>query len=264
MAITSMASLSAAIASTAQTRMFSKGTTTVAAQAWHSTWTIGTLPSAASSPTTAATCSSASAGALAFTNATIGTIRVVELCASSDLPRPYYLYDRLAHMGGLSGSTTLTQTVGVDVSSLTTRIGQSGYSEVEWWLEWYTSTGTTSVVATITYTNGAGTSGRTTNVTIPSSTISRRMIRIIGSNGEPIKSIQSIQHVSTGGTGNYGVTAMRCVTSATTTTTSTSCMIDWYELGLPSVPNDACLFFVVYTPTATSTLFEGAITFIDG
>jgi len=113
---------------------------------------------------------------------------------SSNSATDVQIHDRLAHMGGLNGTLTTAQTVGVDVSvsALDSRRGDSSYSDVQWWLEWYTATGSTAVTATVSYTNAAGVSGKTTTVYIAASLAASRMLPIIGSGGEFIKSIQSV------------------------------------------------------------------------
>lgn len=54
-------------------------------------------------------------------------------------------------MGGLNGTLTTAQTVGIDFSALSSdnmaeRIGDANYSDIQWWLEWYMASFLTSPV----------------------------------------------------------------------------------------------------------------------
>jgi hypothetical protein len=74
----------------------------------------------------------------------------------------------VAHFGGLNGTLTTAQTVSLDLSTLLAtdninlRKGDNNYSDVQWWLEWYTATGATAVTATIAVTYNDGTTGNLT------------------------------------------------------------------------------------------------------
>lgn len=67
------------------------------------------------------------------------------------------LYDRLCHQGGLSGAVSTTQTTNLPTAALTRYTDGVGVIPC---LEINDSIGTTSVTATITYTNQAGVAGR--------------------------------------------------------------------------------------------------------
>lgn len=238
--------------------------TSTATGNYYSLWRSGDLPAAAAIPGTAETCTRTMLGAFGFPDATVGSNRLIFMSVHGQVRRNYILTDRLAHMGGLSGTTTSSQTVGVDVSSLTTRIGASDYSEVEWWLEWYTGSGGSSVSATVTYTNAAGTAGRTTTVTIPSSPLAGRLVKIVGSSGEKIKSIQSISHASTGTANTYGVTASKIIASLSTHDADTR-MVHYSPADtlLAKIPNGAALNFHVMASASATSAFTFYARVID-
>ncbi len=266
MPITDQDSFFALMGSASNTLLINKASiATQLAGGFSSLWRATGTPGQGAIPSTAAVCTGALTGALTFTNPTAPAISYLTrgFLVSGNSATDVQLHDRLAHMGGLSGTVTTAQTVGVDVSgsssNLANRRGAADYSEVQWWLEIYTAIGTTGVTATVTYTNGAGTSGRTTTLTVGGASPANqpsRLFPIIGSGGESIQSIQSIQHVTTGTAGSYGITATRPVTGLSLGLANAGTVADWAYLGLPRVHDDACLFGVVICgTTSTGTLY---------
>lgn len=220
------------------------------------------VPGQGAVPSTAAVCDNSLLGGLSFSNPTAGLASYLARCSlcCSNAATEIQVHDRLAHMGGLSGVITTAQTVSVDCSTTSSnmaqRIGDSDYSDVQWWLEWYTATGSTAVTATVSYTNGAGVSGKTTTVSLAANMAASRILPIIGASGESIKSIQSITLSATTGTaGSFGVTATKFLTSVVLTTANMSGVSDWAALGLPAIPDFACLTLIqIPSTTTTGTL----------
>jgi hypothetical protein len=81
----------------------------------------------------------------------------------------------------------------------------------------------------------------------------------IAQQGKFIKGINSvILSASTGTAGNFGFTATRPRTSVSINVANKTETFDWAQLGLPEVPNDACLQIVmVCITTVTGTLRGG-------
>lgn len=236
-----------------------------------SLWRATGTPAQGATPAAAAVCTSALTGSFGWTNPTSPArsylSRLYLLSANSGTDVQFH--DRLAHMGGLSGTVTTAQTANVDVSgstnNLTNRRGDSNYSDVQWWLEWYTATGSTAVTATVTYTNAAGTSGRTTTVSLAASVAASRMLPIIGSGGEFIQSVQTVQLSATTGTaGSFGVTATRGIGGISLGLANGGSVADWAGLGLPRVHDDACLFMVLVPTTTSSGALYGSAALIQG
>jgi hypothetical protein len=175
--------------------------------------------------------------------------------------------DRLAHMGGLVASSTASQTVNLSVTSLTSRIGSSDYSDVEWFVECYTATGTSSGTITVTYTNAAGTSGQTATVSAPSSMTTGTMLRIIGTGGEFIQSVQSVQHSPSLGTpaGNYGVVAYRFISEITVNHQAAYCATinSHTNVGLVKIPDGAALCWIHYSGSITTADFDFWVTVME-
>lgn len=114
-----------------------------------SLWQAGTVPAAGATPTTAAVCTSALTGAIGFANQTAPASNYLDWLwlAFSNANSSVEIHDRLAHMGGLSGTVTTAQGA---LSLVTTnpgadRLGDANYSDVQWFLEVYTALGATAV-----------------------------------------------------------------------------------------------------------------------
>lgn len=236
-----------------------------------SLWRATGRPAQGATPGAAAVCSSALTGCYTFTNpsAPVRSYLARLFFLSANAATDVQIHDRLAHMGGLSGTVTTAQTVNVDVSgstsNLANRRGDSNYSDVQWWLEWYTDTGASAVTATVTYTNAAGTSGRTTTVSLAATMRASRILPIIGNGGEFIQSVQSVQLSATTGTaGSFGVTATRALTGMSLGLANSGIVYDWAMLGLPRVHDDACLFGVMIPGTTSSGALYGTAKLIQG
>lgn len=273
MTIDTLDKLIASFAANTQTLVFNKaGISSQVVGSYSSLWRATGIPGQGAVPGAAAVIDDTLAGSFNFINATSGKKLTLAKGNGSFSTTGQYLvlWDRLAHMGGLSGTSTTAQTAGVDVSgssmNLANRRGRSNYQDVEWWLEWYTATGSTGVNATVSYTNAAGTSGQTVVIAIPASTAGSRLIQIVGNNGEGIKSVQSVTLSATTGTaGSFGVTATRRVAEMQGSTLANAAMnYTWQDLGLPAVEDDACLFFGVLTPAAGTGSIAGSFKIVEG
>lgn len=126
-----------------------------------SLWTAAGQPGAGAAPaaTPGAVPTSATAGAIGFTNPTAGNSYLARLFATSNVAGTLILYDRLCGVGAVSLTTTLAQTVS---SAALTRPDANGVN-AEIWIEITTAlTGAPTGTLTASYTNSAGTAARTT------------------------------------------------------------------------------------------------------
>ena len=237
-----------------------------AAGQFHSLWRATGQPGQAAVPTTAARCTNALVGALPFTqqvSPATSYLGILEgLCSNN--ATVLEIHDRLMHMGGLNGTLTTAQTVNVDLDAnlasdnLTERIGDSNYSDVTWWLEWYTDTGGTAVTATVNVTYNDGTSGNLTGISLAATRRASLMIPLNGfipaaDSGKYIRDVNTVTLSATTGTaGSFGVTATRYRAALYKPIANARFTADWASLGLPSIPNSSCLMLIQLAGT-TST-----------
>ena len=241
-------------------------TSGVTSGAYASLWRSTGQPGQGATPTTAAVCDNTFAGSIQFNQQTApATSYGAWMSAScSNSTATIEIHDRLMHMGGLSGTVTTAQTVGIDLSSnletsnLSARKGDANYSDVQWWLEWYANTGSTSVNVTINVTYIDGSTGDLTNLSLLASRPALLFQPInslipAASSGLYIRGVNTVTlSATTGLAGNFGVTATRSRMTMPLNIGNKSEVFDWATLGLPELYNASCLFPVVLTSTTTT------------
>ena len=229
-----------------------------------SLWKAGTIPAAGSNPTTAAMCTKALTGAIGFTNQTgpatsyLAYLAMMFGTANTNLE----IHDRLAHMGGLSATVLTAQTIGIDMTTINAggampsdRMGAADYSDVMWWMEWYTTTGATASNATVNVTYSDGSTGNLTAFSVGGTAVAASQCRPLlpVTPGLFIRGLNNVTlSASTGTAGNFGFTATRQRCAISGETANRMYAFDWAQLGLPGVPNDSCLACMLLS-TATST-----------
>jgi len=258
--ITTPEIFTAAIAA-AQVKPFLKASIANSASGFmFSLWKAAGNPPAGSNPTTAATCTSATAGGFPFTNETANYLG--HLWAQMAIAGSLIVYDRIQHMGGLSGTVITAQTVNLAIPA--NRNASPDGSDVEWFIEHYVDTGATGVTATITYTNGSDVGSRTCTVALAATTRASRLMQIIPSTaGDTIKSIQTVTLSATTGTaGNFGVTVAKVLHPIGVSVISQISIFDAFNLGLPVIPDNACLWLVELCSTTSTGVVNGGLKII--
>lgn len=230
-----------------------------------SLWRATGVPGQGAIPGAAAVCTKALTGAFSFTNPTapVKTYLTRLFLISGNTATNVQIHDRLSHMGGLSGTVITAQTVNVDVDVVTSnmilRRGDANFSDVQWWLEWYTATGSTVANATCAVTYDDASTGNVV-VSIPASTAASRMLAIPPAvAGRFIKSIQSVTlSASTLTAGSFGITATRNLGGLDLGLANAGTVGDWSYLGLPRVHDDACLAMVMLVSTTSTGALYGS------
>lgn len=242
----------------------------VAAGVFASLWRATGQPGQGAIPGAVAVCTQLTTGAIGFTQQTTPATSYGThfYATTSNSVMVVELHDRLAHMGGLNGTLTTAQTVGIDFNTLTTnnmveRMGDANYSDIQWWLEWYTATGSAAVTATVAVTYNDGTTG-TLSVALAATRPASLMIPLNGyipaaGAGKYIRAITSVTlSVTTGTAGSFGVTATRPRITQPTMLANLTSVSDWSALGLPEIFNESCLFpLVLCSNTTTGTVRGG-------
>jgi len=234
-------------------------------------WRSTGAPGQGAIPAAPATCNAATLGGVPYTLPTGGdSTYLARLMLGSTVAQTTEVHDRLAHMGGLNGTLTTAQTVGLDLNALagTDNIGQrkgrSDWGTVQWWLEGYTQLGTAGATATVNYTNQLGVA-QVTTVSIPANFRVSALLPITPLPGDNIRSVDSITlSVTTGAAGNFGVTATIQRSEISCFTANIGTLYDWTQLGLPPIYDNSCLFFVSNNSTTSAGTLNGAITLIQG
>jgi hypothetical protein len=237
-----------------------------------SLWRATGQPGQGAIPAATATCNNATTGTVNFTQqVSPATSYIVYIdLATSNSAMTLEIHDRLAHMGGLNGTLTTSQTVGLDINTLagtdniSERKGDADFSDVSWWLEWYTATGTTAVTATVNVTYNDGTTGNLTGLSLAATRPASFMVALntqipSASAGKFIRGVNTVTLSATTGTaGSFGVTATRLKVTVGSPIANYKVTADWAQLGLPHIPNSTALFPIVLTSTTSSGTVRGA------
>ena len=249
-----------------------------AAGQFHSLWRATGQPGQAAIPTTAAVCTNALTGAIQFTQQTDPATSYLGILESlnSNSAMTLEIHDRLMHMGGLSGTVATAQTVNLDInanlatSNIDARKGDANYSDIQWWLEWYTDTGATVVTATVSVTYNDGTTGNLTAVSLAATRRASFMLPLnnlipAAASGKYIRDVDTVTLSATTGTaGNFGVTATRFRAANFMPIANARFTSDWAALGLPEIPNSSCLQVVLMSSTTTTGTLRGTGKIIHG
>ena len=241
-----------------------------AAGTFVSLWRATGQPGQGAIPAAAAVCSNALTGAIGFTQQTppATTYGAWASATCSNAAMTVEIHDRLMHMGGLVGNVATAQTAGVDISAslatsdLDARKGDANYSDIQWWLEWFTATGSTAVTATVAVTYNDASTG-TLSVALAATRPASLMIPLNGlipaaAAGKYIRAITTVTLSATTGTaGSFGVTATRPRLTLPLNVANKMEVFDWAALGLPEIVNSSCLFPLVLTSTTSSGTVRG-------
>lgn len=236
-----------------------------------SLWRATGQPAQGAIPTTSALCTSALTGAVAFTNQTAPVTSYLAWLAllSGNSAQGVEVNDRIAHMGGLVLNVATAQTVtGLDLSAgglnpPAARIGDANFSDLQWFLEVYSDGGATASNATINVTYNDGTTGDLSVTAVGGTIRAGWLIPLtplipVASQGKFIRAINSVTlSASTGTAGNFGFTCMRQRTAVDILLANKPEPRDWAALGLPVIPNDSCLQFVVSCGTTSTGTLRG-------
>ena len=234
-------------------------------------WRATGQPGQGAIPTVVATCNNTTVGTIGFNqqmspSTSYGAYLEI---ATGNAAMTMELHDRLANMGGLNGTLTTAQSVNLDLNTLLatdnidTRKGDANYSDVQWWLEWYTATGGTAVTATIVVTYNDGTTGNLSVLSLAATRPASHMIPLnslipSAQSGKFIRGIVSVTLSATTGTaGNFGVTVTRPRMTLSSPFANFKFIADWAQLGLPEIYNSSAIFPIVLTSTTSTGTVRG-------
>jgi hypothetical protein len=223
-----------------------------------SLWRYDGTPASGAVPTAVAIPDRSLQGALPFVAPTGG--RDLHLIGKSITPNvagTFLLYDRLMHIGGLSGTSTADQDVQDEPPSVAITRNTGGEGNIAWY-EIYTVIGTAGATLTMTYTNQAGTSGQTSTINIGQTgfrEVSRAQRIPLAAGDTGIRAIEKIALSATTNTaGDFGITLAQPLAWLPVGTGGTTGWRD-YTTGLPGIPvidPDACLAFLFIPSTTTA------------
>jgi hypothetical protein len=180
-------------------------------------------------------------------------------------PGTYIICDRLAHSGGLSGTTTGAQTTNLPTPTLTRHTSGVG---VMIGLTIYTAIGNTATTVSATYTNQGGTGSRVTPLVQIGATgfnaTNRMIVLPLQSGDSGVRDVANVTLTATTGTaGNFGVTLFKplyaiCVDASSGVLSAAGFITGNTCGGIAKIEDDACLFPVVMSQS-TQPIGSGAL-----
>ncbi len=178
-----------------------------------SLWSYIGIPADGAVPSGASVCNRSTVGAMLQADPGGGRQKwcLGSIGGAGVVPGGWEIYDRLAHYGGGSGTVTTAQTVNTPAL---TRWGGALAVGNQIWIEIHTQIGATGSTLSVSYTNQAGTAGRT-SISIPIGGAGlreqTRMLPVPLQAGDTgVRSVESFTLSATTGTaGNIGVVIAR-------------------------------------------------------
>jgi hypothetical protein len=234
-----------------------------------SLWTYDGMPAGGAVPTSGAIPNRTTTGAIPFTAPGGGRDKhLISAGISPTIAGVFLLYDRLFHIGGLSGVSIVDQSVQGSPASpaLTRNTGGAGNMV---FYEIYTIIGTTTRTLTMTYTNQAGTGSQTSTINIGNTGFREvsRMQRIPLAAGDTgVQAVEKIRiDATTGIAGNFGITIAQPIAWIPVGSAGT---LGWrdYTTGLPGIPvidPNACLSLMFIPVTTTPPELFGSFATIE-
>ena len=271
MTITTRDQLINAMANNADRQVIDKASlANAAAGQFFSLWTAAGSPSAGTAPTTAAVCTQALTGSFNLVNQTAPATSYLGWMAlqTGNSVTNLEIHDRIAHMGGLSGTVTTAQGAVnlVTLAPSAARLGDANYDEVMWWLEIYTALGGTGVNATVNVTYDDASTGNLAAIALGATPRAGRLYPLISASaGKSIRAVNSVTLSATTGTaGNFGITCTRQRVSVSNPLLNKTEIFDWAGLGLPEISNDSCLMMIMLCGTTSTGTVRGQSKILHG
>jgi len=268
MAINTRDKLVAALA-TATKLSFGKASVAGAAGTFISWWAAAGNPAAGTTPTTPADCNDATPGGIPLPAAGGLNLHLGRLSVSAGTAGTLLVYDRLCAMGGLSGTviTPTYQTVNLTLAGpyAQNRCAADG-SDVEWFLQWYAATGSSTTVVSALCTDQTDAAHASELISLAATRPIAYNAPIFSANStKTIKSVTSLVLTSTtGSAGNFGVTARKRIAEIPVPAGGGGSVLDYAQLGLPAINENSCLEFVWLASTTSTGAMVGGMSIVAG
>ena len=228
------------------------------------------IPGAAISPTPgiAGAALTTYPGQIPFTNPGAGNSYLARFVASSsNNAGMIQLADRLWHNSGINVTTTTAQTVNSVAWPARDTNGSTNGEGVLIGLEVSVATGVGNAAPSISYTNSAGTAGRTATLAVgytASSAIGTFYQFILQAGDTGVRSIQSITLGTSMTSGTIHLVAYRLLSLVPVYAVGAGTAVNSITSGMPRM-YDNTVPFVIFTPsTVTTTYLSGSMTVAQG
>lgn len=221
---------------------------------YYSLWTFDGQPSAGAVPGAVAVPDNTTSGGLRQTNAGGGRTKWLTSLqnALTNGQGSLLVYDRLLHIGGLSGTVTTAQAVGGALTRYATT--EAWGNQV--WYEIYSDIGATGTTLTMNYTDQDGNSATSGTAAIGGANFQgagRAQPIPLASGDLGVRGVTDITLAATTGTsGSFGITIMRPLVELNVAMIGGGGVLGWLE-NISEIKPSACLS-MIWTPHTTGRL----------
>ena len=206
-------------------------------------------------------CDKTTAGAIPFTDAAVKAW-IARMGMSCSQVGTLIIADRLwscSGMGFAAGTYAVTTP-----GNLPARITDNGV-DCELWIEQFVAAGAASGTLTANYLNantGAAKSGVIAAV-VSAPVIGQMQPVPLAAGDTGIRQLTSIVTSATWTSGSFGATSLKRIIGIPITLAGAGQNYDWAQLGLPSIPNAACLMALFLANGTTAPVVIGSLDIID-
>jgi hypothetical protein len=252
-------------------QFFAKAATpTLVAGRPQSLWGLAGAPGAGGFDTTLAgvALTNATAGAIPLVNPAGGLeTRLARFLANATQPGMLILADRLWHNGGFTITATTAQTVNSATWPARDIAGTTNGDGVVLGLEISAAAGAAAPSITVSYTNQAGTSGRTGTNSFPtanSPTAGAFYPIGLQSGDSGVRSVQSLTLSASWVSGTMNLVAYRPLAAIPVGAAFVPGVGDILTLGSPRIYDSSCLFLLFVPNTTTASNVQGEVVWTQG
>lgn len=265
MAITNIDDIAAGLANSQFRWVLKNITVPKAIGSYQSSWlSVGFPGAGAASPAYTAgsgyTCDRTKTGAIQYTNASVKNW-LAKWFATSTIAGTLMLVDRLwscSGMGFAIGTYTVTTP-----GSLPARITDDGVG-CQIWVEQFAAAGAASGTLTVNYKNPAdGAEAGVIPAVVSAPVIGQMQPVPLATGATGVRSIVSAANSATWTSGSWGLTIVKPIAAISVPLAGIGNTLDWATLGLPDIPNDACLQFIWQGGAATANQVMSRLEIID-
>ena len=265
MAITTVDDIATALAVAQRANILKNITALKGAGAFQSGWLATGIPGAGSAPPvytagSGYTCDRTKAGAINYANAAVLNY-LAKMFAVANVVGTLILADRLwscSGMGYAAGTYAVTTP-----GNLPARITDGGVG-CELWVEQFVVAGAASGTLTANYLNTLGQAKSGIIAAVVSAPVVGQMQPVplqVGDTG--ISQLTNIVTSATWTSGSFGITILKRIAELEIYGANIGRNLDWATLGLPSIPNDACLWVYFLGNATTAPVVLGRLNIID-
>lgn len=252
------------------TRSFAKSVTGILVSGRpFSLWSLAGIPGPGGFDNTlnGVTLSAPQNGQLPFTNPVSGSTYLARMVAqSTGAGNSLILADRLWHNGGITITSTASQGITSPTFPARDAAGATSGAGVLLGLEISATCGAGTPTITISYTNSAGTSGRTaTNIiaTVASSIATSFYPIGLQAGDVGVQSVQSITLSATWTSGTINLVAYREIARVQLAASNVPNAITMLD-GMPIMYNDSVPFLILVPSAVTASVVQGSLTVTQG